>query len=60
MPSHQRLGPDDRHQLHDRWKLPIQLEEEEAIAVLELDLAAHLALKHHQLTSNAILSLEFD
>jgi len=59
MPSHQRLGPDDRHGLHDRWKPPIQLEEEQAIAVRELDPTAHLALKHHQLTSErGILSLE--
>jgi hypothetical protein len=59
MPSHQRLGPDDGHGLHDRWKPPIQLEEEQAIAVRELDPTAHLALKHHQLASErGILSLE--
>jgi hypothetical protein len=35
------------------------LEEEQAIAVRELDPTAHLALKHHQLTSErGILSLE--
>src|SRR5262249_5518690 len=59
MPAHQRLRPDDCHCLHDRWKPPIQLEEEQAIAVRELDPTAHLALKHHQLTSKrGILSLE--
>src|SRR3984893_2523966 len=59
MPSHQRLGPDGRHCLHDRWKPPIQLEEEQAIAVRELDPTAHLALKHNQLTSErSVLSLK--
>jgi hypothetical protein len=59
MPSHQCLGPDGRHCLHDRWKPPIQLEEEQAIAVRELDPTAHLALKHDQLTSErSILSLK--
>ena len=47
MPSHKRLGPDSRHHFHDRWKPPIQLEEEHAIAVRELDPTTHLALKHH-------------
>jgi hypothetical protein len=59
MPSHQRLGPDGRHCLHDRWKPPIQLEEEQAIAVRELDPTAHLSLKHDQLMSErSILSLK--
>src|SRR5690348_5342382 len=59
MPSHQRLGADGRHDLHDRWKPPIQLEEEQAIAVRELDPTTHLALKHNQLTSErSILSLK--
>ena len=47
------------HRLHDRWKPPIQLQEEQAIAVRELDPTAHLALKHNQLTSErGILSLK--
>src|SRR5215472_11792737 len=59
MPSHQRLGPDSRHRLHDRWKPPIQLEEEQAIAVREPDPTTHLALKHNQLMSErGILSLK--
>src|SRR6266478_9606764 len=59
MPSHQRLGSDGRHHLHDRWKPSIQLEEEQPIAVRELDPAAHLALKHNQLTSErGIVSLK--
>src|SRR5436305_2781640 len=59
-PSHQRLGPNGRHCLHDRWKPPpIQLEEEQAIAVRELDPTAHLTLKHDHLTSErGILSLK--
>ena len=59
MPSHQRLGPDGCHRLHDRWKPPIQLQEEQAIAVRKLDPTAHLALKHNQLTSErSVLSLK--
>ena len=59
MPSHQRLGPNGRHHLHDRWKPPIQLEEEQAIAVRELGPTAHVALQHNQLTAErGILSLE--
>jgi hypothetical protein len=59
MPSHQRLGSDGRHYLHDRWKPPIQLEEEQPIAVRELDPTVHLALKDNQLTSErGILSLQ--
>jgi hypothetical protein len=46
MPSHQRLGSDGRHHLRDRWKPSIQLEEEQPIAVRELNPTAHLALKH--------------
>jgi hypothetical protein len=47
------------HGLHDRWKPPIQLKEEQAIAVRELNPTAHLALKHDQLMSErSILSLK--
>ena len=49
MPSHQRLGSNGRHRLHDRWKPPIQLKEEQAIAVRELDPTAYLSLHHNQL-----------
>jgi hypothetical protein len=51
MPAHEGLGPDDRDGLEDRWKPSIQLDEEQAIAVGELDAAAHLALQHCQLMS---------
>ena len=43
----------------DRRKPPIQLEEEPAVAVRELDPTTHLALEHNQLTSErGILSLK--
>jgi hypothetical protein len=37
MPTHERLGPDDREDLQDRWKPAIQLNEEPAIIVREPD-----------------------
>src|SRR5215469_8395387 len=59
MPSHQCLRPNGRHCLRDRRKPPIQQEEEQAIAVDELDPTADLALKHDQLMSErSILSLK--
>ena len=51
MPAHDGLGPDDRNGLEDRRKPTIQPDEEQAIAVGELDAAAHLALQHGQLIS---------
>ncbi len=42
-------GPNDLDGLEDRWKSPIQLDEEEAITVCELHATAHLALQHDQL-----------
>jgi hypothetical protein len=45
--------------IHDRWKPPIQLQKEQAIAVREEHPTAQLALKHNQLTSErGILSLK--
>src|SRR3981189_1479448 len=41
VPSHEGLGPDDRDDLQDRWKPSIQLDQEQAIAVGELDATAH-------------------
>jgi hypothetical protein len=46
MPTHDGLGPDDRDGLEDRWKPSIQLDEEQAISVRELDTTAHLPLQH--------------
>src|SRR5664279_6380455 len=51
MPTHQCLGTDDRENLQDRRKPPIQLEEEPAISVCELDTATQLAPQHNQLMS---------
>jgi hypothetical protein len=51
MPAHEGLGPDDRNGLEDRRKPTIQLDEEQTIAVGELDAAAHFALQHGQLVS---------
>jgi hypothetical protein len=49
MPAHNGLWPDNRDGLEDRRKPAIQLDEEQAIAVRELDPTAHLALQHNQL-----------
>jgi hypothetical protein len=49
VPAHERLGPDDHHGLEDRWKPSIELDEEQVIAVRELDPTARLALQHDQL-----------
>jgi hypothetical protein len=46
MPAHQGLWPDDHHGLEDRRTPTIQLDEEQAIAVPELDATADLALQH--------------
>jgi hypothetical protein len=48
-PAHQRLGPKGRDGLEDWWKPTIQLNEEQAVAVRELDPTAYLSLKHDQL-----------
>jgi hypothetical protein len=49
MPAQQRLRLDDRHRLQDRWKPSIEVNEEEPIAVRELDATALLALQDGQL-----------
>jgi hypothetical protein len=59
MPAHQRLGPDDRHGLEDRGKPAIQLDEEQAVAIREVNTTSHLALQHSQLmTERGILCLK--
>ena len=59
MPRHEGLGADDRDGLEDRWKPSIQLDEEQAISVRELDTTAHPPLQHNQLmTEHRILSLK--
>jgi hypothetical protein len=49
MPEHKGLWPDDHHGLEDRWAPTIKLDEEQAVAVRELDPAAHLALQYNKL-----------
>ena len=49
----QGLGPDDRDGLEDRWKPSIQLDQEEAIVVRELDATAHPPPQHDQLMRSA-------
>ena len=51
MPTHERFGLDDRDGVEDRGKPSIQLDEEPAIAVRQLDPAPQLAPQHGQLTS---------
>src|ERR1039457_6347787 len=59
MPTHKGFGTDDRENLQDRRKPPIQLDEEPAIAVCELDTATQLAPQNNQLMSkHRVLSLK--
>src|SRR5881396_1499100 len=51
MPTHQRLGPDNRENLQDRRKPAIQLDKEPAIAVCESNTATQLAPQNNQLMS---------
>jgi len=50
MSAHEGLRPEDRHGLEDRRKPTIQLDEEQAIAVREVDATAYVALENNQLT----------
>ena len=59
MPTHQRFRLDNPHDLQDRRKPSIHLEEEPAIVVREPRPAGHLAPQHDQLMSErSILSLK--
>jgi hypothetical protein len=49
MPTHKRLGTDDREDLQDRRKPSIQLDKEPAILVGEPDPALHLTPQNDQL-----------
>jgi hypothetical protein len=51
MPTHKRLGPDDRKNLQDRRAPSIQLDQESAIAVRKSDSPLHLAPQDDQLMS---------
>src|SRR5215469_11131792 len=48
VPPQERLGPDDRENLQDRWKPPVQPDKEQAIMVREPD-AARPTPQHGQL-----------
>jgi hypothetical protein len=59
MPTHEGLGPDDRDGLEDRWKPSIQLEQEQAIPICELNATAHPPLQHDQsMTERSALCLK--
>src|SRR6266487_1095489 len=51
MPADEGLRSDDRDGIQDRWEPSIQLDQEQAIAVGELDATAHPPLQHNQLMS---------
>jgi hypothetical protein len=51
MPTHERLWLDDCENLQDRWKPAIQLDQEPAVVVRQLDAAPHLAPQNDQLMS---------
>jgi len=51
MPTHEGLGPNDPDGVEDRWKPSIQLDQEQAIVVRELDATAHPPLQDDQLIS---------
>ena len=46
MPTQEGLGPDDRDGLEDGWIPSIQLYQEQAIPIRELDATAHPPLQH--------------
>jgi hypothetical protein len=59
MPTHQRLGTDDRENLQDRRKPAIQLDKEPAIIGREPDATTQPTPQDHQLMSkHRILSLK--
>ena len=59
MPTHEGLGADDRDGLEDRWKPSIQLNQEQAIPIREVNATPHPPLQHDQLMSeHRILSLK--
>jgi hypothetical protein len=51
MPTHEGLGADDRDGLEDRWKPSIQLNQEQAIPIREVNATAHPPPQHDQLMS---------
>ena len=49
MPTHERLGADDRENVQDRWKPAIQMNQEPAVVVRQPDPALHLTPQNDQL-----------
>ena len=49
MPAHQRLWPDKQHCREDRREPAIELDKEQAVAVVEPDATPHSSLQHNQL-----------
>src|SRR5262245_34145276 len=59
MPTHERLGTDNRDDLQDRWKPSIQLDKEHAIAVCEPDAPMHHPAQHsHLVTKRSIFGFK--
>jgi hypothetical protein len=59
VPTHERLGRDDRENLQDRWKLAIQPDKEPAIIVCEPGAATQPTPQDDQLMSkHRVLSLK--
>ena len=59
MPAHEGLRADDRDDLQDRWKPSIQVDQEQAIPVREVDTTTRFPLQHDQLMSErSILCLK--
>jgi hypothetical protein len=56
MPTHEGFGSNDRNELEDRGKPSIQLDQEQAIAVRELDATSHLPPQNGQLMRSAAFS----
>ena len=55
MPTHERLGPDDREDLQDRWKPAIQLDDEPAVIVGEPDATMHAPQDNQLMSERRIL-----
>src|SRR5438132_133981 len=51
MPTNKGLRSDDRDGLQDRWKPSIQVDQEQAIPVREVDTTTRFPLQHDQLMS---------
>ena len=45
MPADEGLGAGNRDGIEDRWKPSIQLDEEQAVPIREVDTTAHLSLQ---------------